>query len=295
MMVTTCPVCGHRDFRHLHTCKDYTVSGQSFAVVLCQHCGTALTQNAPGPDQIGPYYQSEDYISHSDTKAGLFNGLYHAARRIMLRQKRELVQRVVGRKAGNLLDVGCGTGYFLATMQRAGWQATGVEADAGARAYAHQKFGLQVLAPEALATLPEGEYQAVTLWHVMEHLHDLDGYLRQMARVLHPNGALVIAVPNHQSTDAQHYGADWAGWDVPRHLWHFSPKSMEILLAKYEFSLMDKRTMPFDPFYVSLLSEKYRQSSLAPVRGAWQGLRSLVAGLAQVDQSSSVIYVFLRT
>jgi 2-polyprenyl-3-methyl-5-hydroxy-6-metoxy-1,4-benzoquinol methylase len=294
-MVKQCPVCGNNQFKNVHVCKDYTVSGQSFVIVRCTQCHTAITQDAPSQAEIGPFYQSEDYISHSDSKAGLFNQLYHAARNLMLRRKRKLVERVTGRKMGNLLDIGSGTGYFMAAMKKAGWQTTGIEADGGARQYAQQKFQLDVQPPEALASLPSEAFQAITLWHVLEHIHDLDGYLAQISRVLHPKGALLIAVPNYQSSDAQHYGAHWAGWDVPRHLWHFSPKSMETLLARHEFSLLDKRIMPFDPFYVSLLSEKYRQNSLAPLAGAWQGLLSLVSGLANVDRSSSVIYVFLKT
>jgi len=294
-MIERCPVCGNHEFIKLHNCKDYTVSGQSFIIVTCGRCGTAITQDAPAQAEIGPYYQSENYISHSDSKTGLFNQLYHTARNFMLRSKCNLVRKVTGRKMGRLLDIGCGTGYFLHTMQKAGWQTTGIEADPGARAYAQQKFGLEVQAPEAMSTLPDAAFQAVSLWHVLEHVHDLEGYLQQIARVLDPKGALLIAVPNYQSTDAQHYGAHWAGWDVPRHLWHFSPQSMETLLAKYDFSLMDKRTMPFDPFYVSLLSEKYRQNSLGFLSGTWQGLRSLVLGWADVNRSSSVIYVFLKT
>ncbi|MCU0450341.1 MAG: class I SAM-dependent methyltransferase [Bernardetiaceae bacterium] len=169
-----------------------------------------------------------------------------------------------------------------------------MEADQAARASTERKFGIQPLAPAALAQLPTEGYHAITLWHVLEHVHDLDGYLGQMLRLLDPKGALVIAVPNHQSLDARHYGPHWAGYDVPRHLWHFAPATLERLLTRHGFALLTKQTMPFDPLYVSLLSERYRKNPLGPVAGLFWGGLSLLVGLGQVNRSSSVIYVFLK-
>jgi ubiquinone/menaquinone biosynthesis C-methylase UbiE len=293
-MVDVCPVCAHPTFHKYLICRDYTVSQREFTLVQCAQCGFVLTQNAPPAAEIGPYYQAASYLSHSDRKEGLFDRLYHWARARMLHTKRKLVQKVTGKKTGRLLDVGSGTGYFLHTMQAAGWEVAGIEANEAARASTQRKFGLAVQAPEALPQLPPEGYHAITLWHVLEHVHDLNGYLQQLYRLLHPKGALVIAVPNHQSLDAQHYGPHWAGYDVPRHLWHFAPATLERLLARHGFALLTRQTMPFDPLYVALLSEKYRQSPLGLLRGLFWGGLSLLTGFWQVKRSSSVIYVFLK-
>lgn len=289
-----CPDCNGEHFAAFHTCRDYTVSGELFTLAKCKRCHMVITLEPPAPEQIGSYYKSENYVSHSDTNKGLFFRLYHIARRWMLGTKRRLIEQQSGKTAGQLLDWGCGTGYFADAMQRAGWQVQGIEADQDARNYARQKFNLSVIAPQEVARLPEKRYDCISFWHVLEHLHDLKGTLTAISRLLAPGGIVVIALPNHQSYDAWYYGRYWAAWDVPRHLWHFAPHNIERLMAANGFSLRAKQTMPFDPFYVALLSEKYRQKRLGFINGMLEGFISLLKGYADVNRSSSIIYVFSR-
>jgi 2-polyprenyl-3-methyl-5-hydroxy-6-metoxy-1,4-benzoquinol methylase len=289
-----CPICGSSSLVPFLTCKDYTVSGEKFDISYCQQCYTGITQSVPDKVHIGAYYQSENYISHSDTKKGLVNRLYHIARNFMLDSKRNLVQKSTALTTGTLLDIGSGTGYFLKEMQDNQWKVTGIEADEAAKIFSQQQFSLNVFPPETLDSLPSQSFDAITLWHVLEHLHDLDSAWQDFTRLLKPTGALLIAVPNHKSYDARHYQSEWAAYDVPRHLWHFSPKSLEILAQKYGFQITNKKNMPFDPFYIALLSEKYRGNTWGLLSGAWHGGIALLQSILNVNTSSSVIYVLKK-
>ncbi|MCU0396030.1 MAG: class I SAM-dependent methyltransferase [Chitinophagaceae bacterium] len=291
---TACPVCQGRQLREVLQCQDHTVSHQTFAVWECNHCRVRFTQHVPAAESIGPYYQSEDYISHSDTDKGLVSKIYKLARRFTLRGKRVLVQQVSGRQQGTLLDVGCGTGAFLHTMQAAGWQVTGLEPDGGARTRAFQLYGLQVQEASLIYRLPDAQYDVITLWHVLEHIHDLHGYWEQFARLLRPGGTLLIAVPNFTSRDASEYQQYWAAYDVPRHLYHFSPQSMQQLAAQHGFSISAIRPMWLDAFYIALLSEKYRHGRQRLVPAFLAGCRSVWHAYRNPGTCSSQVYVLKR-
>lgn len=286
-----CPVCGSADIRTVMEVKDYTVSGQQFPVAACAQCTLRFTQDVPGPGSIGPYYRSEDYISHTNTSKGIVNRLYQSVRRITVRQKRKLVRRQTGLRQGSLLDIGSGTGVFAAAMQAAGWQVTGLEPDEGARAVAKSLQGIELQEPGILYQLPPASFDAITLWHVLEHVHDLQGYLERIKLLLKPGGRLIIAVPNYTSKDAAVYGPYWAAWDVPRHLYHFSPQAMEVLLDRHAFRVLQYRPMWFDSFYVSMLSSKYRNGRTNLLAAGWNGLRSNIRALGNKSRCSSVIYI----
>jgi SAM-dependent methyltransferase len=210
----------------------------------------------------------------------------------MLKKKKHLVQRYSGDK-GRLLDIGSGTGYFLKTMKDAGWSISGVEVDDTARSLCLSKFDIEAVPSLKDASVGEHEYDAITMWHVMEHVHDLNGYWETFKNKLSSNGTLIIAVPNPESLDAEYYGSAWAAWDVPRHLWHFRSQDMERLASKHGFHLVTKNPMPLDAYYVSILSEKYQGSN---------ALTSLLSGLfrgwisnlksRRVEDRSSIIYIF---
>ena len=287
-----CPACDSPDIAYVLEAEDHTVSHERFEVWHCGRCSLRFTQDVPAEDEIGPYYASEEYISHSNTSAGLVNTLYQQVRRITLGQKRTLIQQVTGKTTGSLLDVGCGTGEFARAMETAGWHVRGLEPDAGARAFAKTEYGLTVEESSALHKL-NGTYDAVTLWHVLEHVHDLHPYLDRLRELISTGGALVIAVPNYTSPDARRYGDRWAAYDVPRHLYHFSPVSLERLLASHGIEVTETRAMPFDGFYVSMLSEKYGAGGTGSglVGGVRRGLATAVAGWKSPTRSSSVIYV----
>lgn len=287
---TTCPLCGSESIHSVLTARDHTVSGESFEIWECDACGARFTQDIPDANSIGRYYQSENYISHSNTRQGLVNQLYHRVRKITLEQKRKLVQKVTGLQTGNLLDIGAGTGLFTETMRKAGWKVAGLEPDETARAKARE-MNIVLHDIEDLFQLPSESFDAVTLWHVLEHVHDIHAYMGRVKAVLKKEGKFIIAVPNYTSEDAQKYGEYWAAYDVPRHLYHFSPGSMQSLLKKHGLKLLSTHPLWFDSFYVSLLSEQYKTGKSQLLKGAWSGVRSNMAAMNAATRCSSVIYV----
>lgn len=288
---TNCPACNAAAISKALVCRDYTVSHEQFEVWECEQCGFRFTQNVPTAEAIGPYYQSENYISHSDTGEGFINKLYKLARKITLDRKQKLILKHSALKQGMLLDAGCGTGAFLNHMKHANWHVTGLEPDAGARAKAEALYGIKPLPAETLFNMEFGNYNAITMWHVLEHVHDLHGYLEQFNKILVPNGKLFIAVPNYTSVDATHYQSYWAAYDVPRHLYHFSPASMEMLAARHGFIITTIRPMLFDAFYIAMLSEQYKNGKGNLLKALWQGVRCTLATLYNVKKSSSLVYI----
>lgn len=292
--IRICPVCGGASSRHFLTCTDFFVSGEGFEIRECIKCGFKFTANATDEENIGKYYQSEEYISHSDTSKGLINRLYKQVRYVMLARKSRLVKKATGLKTGRILDVGTGTGYFADRMKKCGWQVLGTEKSAGARAFAKKEFGLEITETEALFQMKRESFDVVTLWHVLEHIHRLNENMQVFSALLKPSGKLIIAVPNHISHDAMFYKEHWAAWDVPRHLWHFAPEQMRKFGQKHGFKLVSQQAMPFDAFYVSLLSEKYKGSKMRFCRGMLHGGISWLKSLGKPEKSSSVIYVFRK-
>ncbi len=290
--VMDCPACGHNDWVARGQVKDFSVSGEWFELQECKFCGLKATHPQPAASEIGRYYASQDYISHSDTRTGLINVLFHKARNYMMRRKLDWVNQSSGLSSGRILDVGAGTGHFARYMMDHGWSVLAMEPDDKAREIASLKLGIEILPLESLSDQLPDSFDVITLWHVLEHVHDLTGYLKHFNSILKPDGVLMIAVPNHTSVDAKAYGDKWAAYDVPRHLWHFSPQSMNLLLEQHHFRLHQKITMPLDGFYVSMLSEKYKGNQFFGSAAAFiSGARSFLAGKKEVDQGSSIIYV----
>jgi len=285
-----CPVCGSRKINPILQVKDHSVSGETFAVWQCADCALRFTQDVPDENSIGPYYASSAYISHSNTKTGLVNQLYQRVRNYTLQQKAGFVAKHTVEK-GRLLDMGAGIGAFLQTMKNKGWEITGIEPDAGAREQAASLYGLQLNETSLLGRLEPGTFDAITLWHVLEHVHQLHPYMEKLKGLLKKDGRIFIAVPNYQSGDEQSYGPYWAAYDVPRHLYHFSPGSIEVLTQRHGMKLVEKKPMWFDSFYISLLSSKYRYGRTSWIGAPWNGLRSNLRALANSDKASSIIYV----
>lgn len=288
---TTCACCGSAEVAKVLDVRDFSVSGEFFEIWHCKVCSFRFTQNPPGPQNIGVYYQSGDYVSHSDTRKGLVNRLYHAVRSITLKSKVRLVKSVTKLEKGTLLDVGAGTGAFSSAMVRGSWTVTGLEPEEQARKKAADLYGLTLDHPNHLYNIPSSTIDCITLWHVLEHVHDLAGYLEIFKKVLKPQGRLLVAVPNYTSYDASFYGKAWAAYDVPRHLHHFSPFSMNQLLNRHGFEIEKKLPMWFDSFYVSLLSEKYKYHSSSILRAFFIGLYSNLRAFLSTDRCSSIIYI----
>jgi 2-polyprenyl-3-methyl-5-hydroxy-6-metoxy-1,4-benzoquinol methylase len=267
------------------------VSKENFVVWQCGACSLRFTQDVPDENSVGPYYKSEDYISHTDTAKGVVNKLYRKVRNFTLEQKAKLVKEQTGVAAGNLLDVGSGTGAFLHAMQKQGWQVNGIEPDADARKLAEKQYGLQTNESPQLFQLQPSTYDAITLWHVLEHVHDLHPYIDQLKKLLKPEGKIFIAVPNYLSGDADAYRLKWAAYDVPRHLYHFTPKAMETLLKQHGLHITTKKPMWFDSFYISMLSSKYKNGKTNWIGAVVTGMQSNVKALVNTDKCSSIIYI----
>lgn len=286
-----CPLCEDEHISQVLSVEDYTVSHEHFEIWECSKCTLRFTQNVPRAEDINRYYQSDNYISHSDTASGFINKLYHLVRKRTLVQKKKLVEKMTGKGTGNILDVGCGTGAFLNTMKEAGWQVTGLEPDAMAAKKATELYGIEPMSSEKLYELTPGSYDAITLWHVLEHVHDLHGYIKKLKSLLKPDGKILIAVPNYTSYDAVKYQQFWAAYDVPRHLYHFSPASMKQLFALHSFKMEKIIPMWFDSFYVSMLSEQYKNGKSNALAGALAGGISNIKVLGDKEKCSSLIYV----
>jgi SAM-dependent methyltransferase len=291
---SSCPVCHSANIRNVLTTEDFTVTHQTFAILECAECTVRFTQDAPGPSSIAPYYKSDSYISHTNTETGIINQLYQRVRRVTLQQKRKLIQRATGLGKGNLLDIGAGTGAFVHEMDRNGWTVTGIEPDEGARTIADSLYRLKLKEPAFLYNIEPETFDAITLWHVLEHVHSLHDYIEQVKNLLKKNGKIFIAVPNYTSLDARVYGPRWAAYDVPRHLYHFSPLSMEKLVSMHALSLKACKPMWFDSFYISMLSSQYKHGTTDYIGACWNGLRSNTVAMFNRKRASSLVYIISK-
>ena len=290
--ITNCPVCNSHTFVPFLTCKDYTVSKQDFNIVSCTNCNFKFTDPRPEDENLGDYYKSEEYISHSNTSKGIVSKLYHIVRNYTLKNKIRLVSKYVSR--GTIIDYGCGTGMFLNICKQNGWKTYGMEPDSGAGKIASE-MGLRVLnnKQSLKESIGSSQVDAITLWHVLEHVTDLNETLTFFKETLKQEGVLIIAVPNYTSYDAEHYRQYWAAYDLPRHLYHFEINTISKLLLPYGFKLIETKPMKFDSFYVSMLSEKYKTGSVKYLSAFLTGLKSNLKAKSTKDYSS-VIYVFKK-
>ncbi len=268
------------------TVKDYTVSKETFGLYRDGKYDMLITFPKPSLEELSKYYESEDYISHSNKKKGLFSFLYQTVRGFTLKNKLNIIQHFHVEK-GTLLDIGAGTGHFLDLAQKNKWIVTGIEPNLGARTMAAEK-GISFA--ENIQSLANNSFDVITMWHVLEHVYDLDEQIKELKRVLKPDGVLVIAVPNFRSFDARYYKRFWAAYDVPRHLWHFSKKSIKLLFQEKQMKVVEMIPMKWDAFYVSLLSEKYKKGYMNFFKAIYVGLKSNYKAKKRF-QYSSLIYI----
>lgn len=290
--LNNCPVCGGQQFTQVLTCIDYTTTKEEFVICQCPDCALRFTNPRPGLMESGKYYQSDDYISHTDSKKGLLNKIYQIARDYMISTKYKSTVKKYNSKS--LLDYGCGTGDFLKFCIDKGHNAIGLEIDESARSLATKKGCQEVFDPSHLDNLSDSSADIITLWHVLEHIHELHPTIKHFNRILISSGILVIAVPNHESYDAKRYDKYWAAYDVPRHLYHFNVSSMTRLMNDEGFNLIETKTMRLDPFYIALLSNKYQSGKISPLKAIYTGLISNIKTLFNIKNSSSVIYIFKK-
>ena len=290
--LNACPVCNETKIETYLELADYSISKEPFSIAKCSKCGFLFTNPRPNKEHIGPYYESEDYISHSNSSKGLMNTIYKQVRHYTIAKKVAMMMRIVDGKK-TLLDYGCGTGEFLNVMQLNKWEVKGIEPGDGPRNQAISNYKLAVTPPDSIFSMENESFSIITMWHVLEHVHSLQEYITQLKKLLTANGRLIIAVPNYTSSDAASYGEYWAAYDVPRHLYHFSPKAMEMLMEKHGLKLIACKPMWFDSFYVSMLSEKYKTGRICYIRAFLIGLLSNIKGMLS-KQYSSHIYIFKK-
>lgn len=262
--------------------KDHSVSRENFELKYDSEYD--LFQTHPIPENLEQYYQSEDYISHTDSKRSLFEKIYQLVKQHTLSQKQQLILSYAKRK-GKLLDIGAGTGDFLAFAKAKNWEVMGIEPSEKAKELARKK-GVPFV--EDSQELSDNSFDVITMWHVLEHVRDLDKQLSELKRICKPGGYVIIAVPNFKSYDAKFYKEFWAAYDVPRHIWHFSKTAITKLFAEKEMKLQKVHPMYFDSFYVSLLSEKYKKGKMNFVRAFWVGLLSNLKGMTSKEFSSHI-------
>ncbi len=284
-----CPVCNKDEFKNFMVVPDNAVSKESFVIVACENCGFKFTNPRPDEVIIEKYYASEEYISHTNISKGLTNKAYQMVRSYTLKQKVAMLNRFVPTK-GKLLDYGCGTGHFLTAAKKNGWEIAGFEPSKTARELAAKNTN-EKIASDSLQIFQEGSFNAITLWHVLEHIHQLNETIKTLISLLQPKGYILIAVPNADSLDAAKYKENWAAYDVPRHLYHFNQATMKRFLKKHKLDLVETLPMKFDAYYVSLLSEKYINGNNNYINSLLNGYKSNSYASKNTNDYSSLIYI----
>ncbi|MCD4737313.1 MAG: methyltransferase domain-containing protein [Bacteroidales bacterium] len=287
-----CPICGSKEIHLFLKSRDYFFTKEEFTVDLCNNCGFKFTNPRPFELDSTKYYQTEDYISHSNTDKSVFSRIYKKVRRINIKSKYSLVSKYSHNK-GNILDIGSGTGEFLLFLKKNGWNTFGIEPDINARNYAIQNYNLEVSDISSLNNFENDYFEIITLWHVLEHIYNFKDQVKSVKLKLKSEGIVFVAVPNAGSWDARHYNEIWAGYDLPRHISHFEIPTIQKLFNEVGFEILAIKPMKFDAFYISLLSEGYQKGG-SKFFALLNGLRSNFSGMKDIGNFSSIIFVLRK-
>lgn len=289
--INQCPICNHEQTNDFLNLKDWFLSQENFKIDQCQNCGFLFTNPRPYSKDLGKYYKSEDYISHSNTSKGIVNGLYKFVRAYTIKQKHQIIK--IYKSGKTILDIGSGTGEFLNFFKQSKWDVLGIEPDEDARNFAEKYYGLRVKNEDFLQELSEEGFDVITMWHVLEHVRNVNERMQTIHRLLKNNGIVIIAVPNPEAFDAGFYQEYWAAYDVPRHLYHFRQKDIRNLTQKHNFRVKDIYPMKFDAFYVSMLSEKYKYGKV----NYWNAFRNAIKSNIKAgnkNNHSSIMYIIQK-
>lgn len=281
------------------SCKDHLVSGEKFDLLFDDNLDLLMTNPKPDEKDLGKYYESEAYISHTDSKKSILDFVYQKVRSYTLKKKLNLINSFQTEEK-NILDIGAGTGDFLKICSDNGWKVSGVEPNGSARNIAAEKSlknGGSFY--ETVEELKKEEgvflgFDVITMWHVLEHVPNLDETIFNLKKLLKPEGVLIVAVPNFKSFDADYYKEHWAAFDVPRHLWHFSQTAIRRLFFFQAMEVVKTLPMKFDSFYVSLLSEKNKNQKNNFLKAFKIGFQSNWKA-KKTNEYSSLIYVIKNT
>ena len=284
-----CPWCGSENAQLHLKLKDLFLTQEPFKILECKECGLLYTTPRPNKDEIERYYKSEEYYSHQENKEGFIPKVYEKVKSVNLKNKYGIATE--GKGKGKALDIGCGVGDFLHTMEQHGWDCTGVEPSEDAKVIAKKRIKGQLLSSEEQENLPDSSFDIITMWHVLEHVDDIRWQIQQLHRLCKPGGRIIIALPNYKSYDGQYYKAEWAAYDVPRHLNHFNKETLIKILEESGLRHVKTEKLVWDAYYISYMSEKYRKHSLPLLRGAFRGLVSNCKA-RKTGEWSSLVYVF---
>ena len=290
-MNNKCPWCGSENAQPHIELKDLFLTQEPFMILECKDCGLLYTTPRPNKDEIGKYYQSDKYYSHQENKEGFIPKVYEKVKSINLKNKYKIATEKTTR--GKILDIGCGVGDFLHTMEQQGWECTGVEPSEDAKAIAKKRIKAQLLPSEEQENLSDGSFDVITMWHVLEHVDALRWQIQQLYRLCKPGGRIIIALPNYKSYDGQYYKAAWAAYDVPRHLNHFNEETIVKIFEESHLKHIKTEKLRWDAYYISYMSEKYLHHSLPLLRGAVRGMISNCKA-RKTGQWSSLVYIFER-
>ena len=288
--MNSCPICT-TEMKFKFVTKDYLVTGESFDIVECEACSIRTTTPFPDKKIIGNYYSSDEYISHDDKVSGIFASIYGLVRTYQLNKKKKLIGKYFNKSNGKILDIGCGAGDFLQYMKENHWNINGVDTSNKARKIANKKLNIKVMDPKDWINNKE-KYDVITCWHSLEHVHEPWVYLDKIKKSLTLDGFLIVALPNYQSTDAKIYKEFWAAYDTPRHLYHFTIKSMNKTIKPHGLNIESIYRMNFDPFYVSMLSAKHMGKSF--ISGLINGFKSWTLSIFSKDKCSSLIFIIKK-
>ena len=285
-MKKKCPWCDSEKTQMHLWVKDLFLTNEAFEIHECLTCGLLFTEPRPKAEEIGKYYQSEEYYSHQENKSGFIPRIYETVKGVNIKRKYKIATE--GLKPGNMLEIGCGAGDFLNIMEQKGWHCTGIEPSENAKDIARKKVKAELFDPKEIGQLPSEGYDLITMWHVLEHVDDLKEEILQLQRLLKKGGRLVLALPNFKSADAQYYKEYWAAYDVPRHLNHFCRESINNIFKTSTLKLKRIDKLVWDAFYISYMSEKYQNHFMPLVKGAFRGWVSNNKARKSGDWSSLV-------
>lgn len=290
--IKKCDLCGNENFSAYLESKDYFLTQEEFTIVKCENCGFLFVNPRPSSSEISRYYKSDNYISHSTKQKGLLNKVYVLIRKINHKKKYKIISKY--KPTGSILDIGCATGEFLNYLKKNGREVCGIEPDETARTFAKKTYDLDVYNEEKLAELNENNFDIITMWHVLEHVHDINERINQIHRKLKNDGIAIIAVPNPASKDAAIYQNFWAGFDLPRHLYHFKFDTIKALFEKNGFYFLEKIPMKYDAYYISMISEKYKTGGKKLFKAFFNGYKSNLWAKKNNNEFSSMIYIFKK-
>ena len=288
-MLETCIECQSNVNEEAIRLHDHLVSKKLFVIDHCKNCGFRYIKNPPDESEAYKFYETDEYVEHSDSADGFINTIYHQARKWMMRFKHNLINKH-GKKQ-RILDFGTGTGYFLNYMKSRGFDVTGIEISEKARKFGKEQFGLNIYPPSEIfeESFPK-EFSYISFWHVLEHVYEPQKVIGRLRDLLTDDGVMVVALPNYKCLEASVYKEYWNGYDVPRHIWHWDESSFRKFAENCGFKVTKTKILPLDPFYNCLISESYRKKKWAHILIPFIGGASLVQGWMSHKRASSIVY-----